>query len=218
MLRHFLCCSILFLSLGTTAFAEYSYIIQPRSYLTSTHYDLYSGSSYLNTVEQNSLQLRRVYSLCNEKGELATGTARLLSVGALFNSMKEIDVVNERGRHVGFIQGRWWTTASGKYAFYDDSNYHIATAYVDRSGSSVSIVDSKNERSPIAIFRRSFVPGGDYYWDIKVLKDEAIDPRMLYIFSAFITDAYWPAAPEPRNSALETLEMGILLKSILDDE
>ena len=210
--------TILFLGAMAPSFAEYSYIIQPRSYFLETHYDLYSGDTYLNAVEQHSLQLHRIYSLCTEQGEIASGTARLLSLGALFHSMKEIDVVDNRGYNVGFIQGHWWTTASGKFALYDDSRYHVATAFVDRSGSSVSIVDGQNNRSPIAIFRRSYVPGGDYYWEIKVVKEGVIDPRMLYVFSAFITDAYWPAAPQPQtNPTLEALQAGIILKGLLDD-
>ena len=206
-------------ALGTFAngFAQHTYKIQPSSYLISTSYDLYSNDTYLSTVERYALQLQTVYNLCDERGEYATGTARLLSMGALFNCMKEIDVVDMLGQPIGFIKGNWWTTAAGKFAFYDQYGRPSAVAYVDRANASVSIVDPLNQRSPIALFRRSYVPHGDYYWEVKVVKEEAIDSRVLHIFSAFITDACWPTAPSERSTSFDALETAVIIKGLLDD-
>lgn len=201
-----------------SGFASYSYTIQPRSYMFETHYDVYNDDEYLSSIEYYALQLRRIYNLCDEQGPVASGTARLLSMGALFTSMKQIDVTDQYNQSIGFIQGHFWTSAQGKFAFFDAQNRHFATAYVDWSGSSVSVVDSMNERKPIAVFRRSFVPHGDYYWEVKVINEEAIDARMLQIFSAFVTDAYWPSVPQERGPSWDALEAGLILQAILSDD
>lgn len=210
-----------FLASVSQGFASYIYTIQPRTYMFETHYDLYNDDEYFSSIEYYALSLRRIYNLCDSRGPVARGTARLLSMGALFNSMKEIDVTDEFERTVGFIQGHFWTSALGKFAFFNASGRHFATAYVDWSGSSVSVVDALNERIPIAVFRRSYVPHGDYYWQVKVVNEAAIDARMLQIFSAFITDAYWPSAPQQRgNTSWDALEAGILsgvLEALLSD-
>lgn len=205
-----LCCT-------TTAFASYIYKIQPRSYLFETHYDIYNDDEYLSSIEYHSLRFHRIYNLCDEQGPVATATARLFSMGALFSAMKEIDITDQFNRPIGYIQGHWWTSAYGKFAFYDANNYHYATAYVDWSGASVNVVDAQNERSTIAIFRRSFIPHGDYFWEVNVVKEEAIDARVLQTFSAFITDAYWPYTPQERSTSWDILESAIILDALLND-
>ncbi len=106
---------ILLILLLTTAksFAGYEFMVQPRSYWFETDYDIYNGDEYITTVEKNWLQLRTVWSLCDEKGEYGNGTARLLSPGVLLNSMREIDIVDYHKKQIGYIKGEFWTSAAG---------------------------------------------------------------------------------------------------------
>lgn len=200
------------------AFAEYEFIIQPRSYWFSTYYDIYSGDRWITTIEKEWLQLRTVWSLCDEKGEYANGTARLLSPGIFLNSMREIDVVDYYKNNVGYIQGNFFTSAAGKFVFYDKFQHPYAIAYLDQTGASVNIVDYNNERSHIAIFRRTYVPGGDYHWTVKVVNEKAIDPQTLYVFAGFITDACWPVNTEQGSGFWDTVRMLILLESLNREE
>lgn len=200
------------------AFAEYEFIIQPRSYWFSTHYDIYSGDKWITTIEKDWFHMHTIWSLCDEKGEYANGAARLLSPGILLNSMREIDVVDFYKNNVGYIQGNFLTSAAAKYVFYDQYQHPYATAYIDQKRSSVNIVDYNNERSPIAIFRRTHIPGGDYYWTVKVVNERAIDPKTLYVFAGFITDACWPVDTAEGSAFWDTVRTIILLEAFTRDE
>lgn len=218
-MNKFLCFFISTFALVNSAFSQYSYVIQPRSYLFSTEYDIHEEQGVLTTIENNSLQLRRIYSLCDRSGEFGRGIARLFSLGCLFNCLKEIDCYDEFNRPIGLIQGHWWTTAAAQFTFSDATGFHYATAYIDRNYSTVNIVDAQNERIPLAVFRRHLVPGGgDYHWDVTVLEPHAINQKMVQIFSAFVTDACWPIAEGQRESALDILHTGIIIHSLLNDE
>lgn len=199
-------------------FAEYSFTIQPRSYLFSSHFDIYSNNNYLYTVESNFFQLRTCYSVCNHSGEVVAGAARLLSLGALSNALREIDVTDFRGKKIGFIEGRWWTTASRKYFFYDNENWHYATAYIGLDGNSVSIVNAQNERVQIALLRRFQVSDGGYYWETRVFQNDAIDPSMLYVFSAFIADTCSFSKRDSANAVGQAIQTGILLDYLYNDD
>ncbi len=192
---------LLLLLVCNFACASHEFIIQPRSYWLSTHYDIYSNEQYLATVEKEWLHLPTTWSLCNENGVYASGKARLLSMGSLLNSMKEIDIFDSTEVRLNYIQGDFSTTASGKYLFHDDSETPYAVAFIDQGKASVNIVDYENQRLPIAVFRRQYTPGGDYYWHVNVIKEGVIDRKTLYIFAAFITDACWPyEMPEKKPS------------------
>jgi len=209
--------AFLLLLTSTFAFADYEYVIQPRSYWFSTHYDIYSGEKYITTVEKDWFHLNTIWSLCDERGEYANGTARLLSLGSLLNSKREIDVYDYYQKPVGSIQGEFFTTAAGKFVFYDENQHPYAVAFLDQNKASVNIMDFHNQRVPIAIFRRTYVPGGDYFWNIKVVKEDVIDPQALYVFSAFIADACWPINTQGGGSFWDTLNLLILLDRLQDE-
>ena len=200
------------------AFADYEYIIQPRSYWFATHYDIYSGDEYITTVEKDWFHLNTIWSLCNEKGEYANGTARLLSLGSLLNCKREIDVYDYHKNHFGYIQGEFFTSASGKFVFYDQYQHPYAVAFIDQGKSSVNIMDYHNQRVPIAIFRRTHVPGGDYHWNVKVVREDMIDQRSLYVFSAFITDACWPYNTQEGSTFWDTLNLILILDRLQQDD
>lgn len=202
------------LALFSSAFAEYEFDIQPNRYWFSSHYDIYSGGKYLSSVENDWMQLHTVWSVCDEKGEYATGTARLLSLGAVSNAMREIDIVDYHQKQLGYIQGHWWTSAAGKFVFYDQYEHPYAIAYVDQSKASVKIVDFVNQRLPIAVFTR-----WEDVWNIKVHNEEVIDPRVLYVFSAFVSDAYRKFVTRDTSGGTfwDTLNLLIILDSLRDD-
>jgi len=192
-MRKFIVFMMAILAFGTHAFADTSFVIKPRNYLFSKYFDLYSEDNYINTIEKNELQLRTVYTLLDKESEVAMGTARLLSLGSLFDSMKEIYIRSDDGTLIGMVQGKWWTTASGKFFIHNGEGIHVATAFIDRNEANVSILDPTKNRRLLSTLHRIFVPGGTYYWEVKTLDETIIDPRILQIFSAFIVDAYWPS-------------------------
>lgn len=210
---------ILLLLILSTAkvFAGYEFKVQPRSYWFETDYDIYSGDEYITTVEKNWLQLRTVWSLCDEKGEYGNGTARLFSPGVLLNSMREIDVVDYHQKQIGYIKGEFWTSASGKFVFYDEYQHPYAVAFIDQGRNSANIVDFHNQREQIALLRRTHVPGGDYFWNVKVLKDNRIDPRTLHVFSAFVTDSCWPYNTREGGGFWENVALILLLDRLQED-
>jgi hypothetical protein len=213
MLKYLLGC---LLALHTWGFSEMSFKIQPHSYLFSSNYDIFSGDAYQNTIENQYLQLQTIYSLYDAHRPVASGCARLFSMGVLSNCMRESDVTDDYGAYIGMIEGKWWTTSAGKYLIYDKKQRHVATAYVDRAKAGVSIVDARNERIPFALMRRSYVPNGDYFWEVKVIHEDAIDLRILKIFSAFITDAFWPSQPSSSTATWEAIQTMVIVNSIIN--
>jgi len=215
--------AILFVACSTS-YANYSFSIQPREYLFSTEFDIYCSEEYLYSVESNFWQLHKSYSVCDHSGEVVNGTARLLSMGSIFNAMKQIDVTDSRGKKLGYIKGYWWTSASRKFAIYDEYNRHYATAYVGRNWNSVSIVNATNERIKIATLVRNYIPGGTYQWDATVYNENALDLGTLYVFSSFIADTCKPydggqsGDPTTADVIGGAIQTGLILDAIFGDD
>lgn len=182
---------VLFL-INTTMFAHTSFTVQPTKHLLSTEFDLYSADEYLCTVETVCWHLHRCYTVSYPSGEQVCGTARLLSLGALFNALKEIDITDSQGETLGLIEGHWWTDAARKFFLYDAAHQHYATAYVEKDYKSISIVDAKNEKIKLATFVYKEVAEDTYQWEGNVHKHAAIPQSTLYVLSAFIADTCTP--------------------------
>lgn len=204
-----LICACLCLTQGMDA--AYSFTISPRTNFFSTTYDIFSEDDYCNSIENHYFQFRTVYSLFNEEGALATGTARLLSMGTFLGSMREIDVHDAHGNYLGSIEGHWTTEVAGKFSFTDEYQFLYATAYVDLSRDRVIIVDAYDEELPIASFKRYLSrSGGAPYWKVKVVDEAVIDYRIVEIFAAFITDYCASSVATP----VEEIEEEILIEIV----
>lgn len=178
-------------------FSEGIFTVHPRNYLLATYFDIDEGQTNNYTVEKLTLRLRSTYTLYGDRGELAVGVARLWSIGSLMNRMKEIDFYDPSGREIGRLVGTIWTLSCAKFSLFNQEKEHVATAYLDTSQSTFSILDPEEEVDLLARFDRTYTPSGPYFWDVEVEEGAQIDERILHILAAFVADAFWPSEFNP---------------------
>jgi len=164
-----------------------SYTISESQYLWSTYFEMQGKDSYIGRVVKNHYNVRTVYDLYDSKNRFeAQGVCQVLSLGAVYPWAKDIDVYDQYGLKIGFIDGQLLTTAAAKYGFYDSRDVLVANAYLDVQSSGFTIM-TPDERT-IARFKRNYVQDDLDYWNIDVYDAEAIDMRLLKIFSGFAID------------------------------
>ena len=59
--------------------------------------------------------------------------AYFFSFGALADSLKEYDVIDEADNAIGFVQGEYGTSKAARFVFYSLPYEPFAVAYLDRS-------------------------------------------------------------------------------------
>ena len=171
------------------AFAEpFSYSIVEHPYRFSTYFEMQGKNGFEGRAIKNTLALRTAYDLYDSGGNYqAQGIVQSLSLGSVFAWGKDIDIYDALGKHIGFIDGEVLTTASAKYTIYNEKKEWVATAYLDYSCSGFVVMAAKDERT-IANLRRNFVANVTDHWDVVLYEPEAIDMRILKVFSAFAID------------------------------
>jgi len=181
--------TIFFMLCSLALFAEpYSYTIVEHPYRFSTYFEMQGKDGFVGRAVKSSLAVRTTYDLYDKNGDFeAQGIVQAVSLGSIFASCKDIDVYDDKGNKIGFIDGEVLTTASAKYTFYDARDVAIATAYLDYSCSGFTVMSKKGERT-IANLRRNFVENVNDHWDITLFEPNTIDLRMLKVFSTFAID------------------------------
>jgi hypothetical protein len=171
------------------AFAEpFSYSIVEHPYRFSIYFEMQGKNGFEGRAIKNTLALRTAYDVYDKEGNYqARGIVQSLSLGSLFAWGKDIDVYDFADKKIGFIDGETLTTASAKYTLYDEHNVWIATAYLDYGCSGFVVMSAKGNRT-IANLRRVFVQNVVDHWDVVLYEPDAIDIRLLKVFSAFAID------------------------------
>lgn len=166
----------------------FSYTIVEHPYRFSTYFEMQGKNGFEGRAIKNTLAVRTAYDLYDAAGIYqAQGVVQALSLGSLFAWGKDIDVYDPQGKQIGFIDGEALTTASAKYTFYNEKNVSVATAYLDYSCSGFVVMAKPGERT-IAHLRRIFVDHVVDHWDVTLYEPQAIDMRLLKVFSAFAID------------------------------
>lgn len=180
---------LIFSLIGICAFADpFTYTITEHPYRFSTYFDMHNAKGYVGRAIKNSLSTRTTYDLYDALGNFeGKAIVQACSLGALFVWAKDIDVYNDRGEKIGFIDGEALTTASAKYGLYNQKNERIATAYLDYSCSGFIVMAEKGGRT-LGLLRRNFVLDVTDFWDVTIYEPEAIDLRIVKAFAAFAID------------------------------
>jgi hypothetical protein len=167
---------------------SYAYTIIEHPYRFSTYYEMQGKGGFEGRAIKSSLSVKATYDLYDSAGNYqAQGVVQSLSLGSFFAWGKDIDVYDEKGQHIGFIDGEILTSAKAKYSFYNEKKEWVATAYLDYSCNGFLVTSSKGERT-IAHLRRNFIEHVSDSWDVVLHEPDAIDVRLLKIFSAFAID------------------------------
>lgn len=165
----------------------FSYTISESQYFWSTYFEMQGKERHYGRIVKNHYHLRTIYDLYDPMNAFeAQGICQLLSLGAVYPWAKDIDVYDNRGEKIGFIDGQFLTTAAAKYGFYDAFGALVANAYLDAQSSGF-IIMAPDERT-IARFKRNYIQDDLDFWNIDIYDSSAIDLRLLKIFSGFAID------------------------------
>lgn len=161
--------------------AHFAYTITEHPYNFSTYYEMHGMERYEGRIIRKSLSVRTCYDLYDASGKHeGVGICRALSLGAFCGWAREIDIYDVNGKKVGFVDGKFWTTASAKYNIYNEQEQLTAIAYLDYSGAGFNVVDSSKSERPLAYLKRNLVD-----WNVTLYAKDQLDLRILKIFSAF---------------------------------
>ena len=183
--------SLLFL-FSTALHSSQDLKIVPQKTWLSRSYDIYSDHRYVGSVKRELLHINTIYSVSDKYGECVRGIAKLFSLGTLSKGFKKIKIFDEADMKIGYIKGNFLEPTRSQYTFTDERKKSLAIAQLDDTGTYVKIVHPRHRHAQYALFERVHSEEGDY-WEIKLLDEEALDPRFLYIFAAYVADSYWPS-------------------------
>lgn len=167
-----------------------SFDVNSQNYTFSTVFDFMGRHDYLGTAVKSVFHLRTHYDLYGVHGEYeGTGICRVLTLGAIYNWGREIDIWGPDGDYVGMIDGQFATEAKAKYSIYNGIGTRVGIAYLEKGSSAFTIVNPHNEFHRIAYLRRNFIPNETDYWSAVVYDEDAIDLRIIKVFAAFALDS-----------------------------
>ncbi|NGX56738.1 MAG: hypothetical protein K1060chlam5_00984 [Candidatus Anoxychlamydiales bacterium] len=142
---------------------------------------------------------RYYYDLYDENSNhIARGVTRFFSLGLLNPYLMDIDVYNSN-LYLGNISGKIIKRSRAKFMFYDENGINTAIAYLDAKKPDFIIVSAKNETEIIAKLI------GSVYGDVCVVNIEFVknnsdlDPKLLKIFTAFVSDFYEKFLEPPKQ-------------------
>lgn len=179
------------------AFEPYTFEVYKKSYAFSTYFEMVEEGISSGTVVKQSFSLHSCYDCYDREGIYqGTGICRIFSLGFLFAWATEIDIYDNEGYFVGFIDGKILTTTKARFGFYDSTGRLSAIAYADNDLTGYSLVDPDNAYHAIAALTRFFVPDLPDPWSVSVYEPEVMDPLMIQIFAAFSVDRQGAFRPD----------------------
>lgn len=131
---------------------------------------------------------RYYYDLFDTQNQFeARGITRFFSLGALAAWAMDIDLYDIHGNYFGMIQGKVFTRARAKFAFYDARGVEVADAFLNTETTEFIITSPLNESVILAQLKgRDF--GDIASWELITHRPLPIDQRLLKIFAIFIAD------------------------------
>ena len=158
-------------------------------------------SSFPNVIDE-PFGVRRNYSFENPEG-ICTAIARFVSLGSIFECLKEIDVYQD-DCFFGSIEGYWNTVNSAKFLINNSDYNPFAIAYYNPSCTSLIIVDYNNPEIEIATFKKhikEFLYSVEYDWHVEVHREDLIDYRFIAMLSAYMADVHFEQRIMANNPA-----------------
>ncbi len=180
---------ILFETTYVHAPENYSFTIKKKDYLFQTSYEIDSKDIPAYEIIKNKISISTCYELQSEKGYEGYARTRIVSLGAVYAWARDLDLFDDKGVHLGMIDGEMLTTAEAKFSFYDHENNKLAIAYLDEDKTGFTLVHPDKPARVIARLYRNFVAGAPDAWEVRVYHGRDLDPRFIKAFSAFAVDS-----------------------------
>lgn len=163
--------------------------ITKRDYILEDNFDVDSDQGHLGNVIQNSVSFRKNYHYYNHHGDLISSAyVKIPSLGSLMTSATVMSVYDSQERLVGTIEGCLMTLSPATFYFYDNHNNFKGTADMAKDRCSFNIYHAHHSQKIVAALNRAFVRDVQDWWTVDIIDAEAIDPRLLISFAAFVVD------------------------------
>ncbi len=191
-------CFLFFICFCSLAIAEeheclepYFYRVRVDSHFFSIDFEMESDWYTFGEIKKASFGFRAGYYLYNPEGKYrGYAFSRFFCLGAFFNWAAQMDIYDEEGKKIGSFEGEKTKEELIRFQLMNEEEEVIAFAYVDATGTGVSLVEPDQENYTIAIFSRDLSVGTQDIWEAHVYDPLAVDPRIMKLFSAFIADHY----------------------------
>ena len=128
----------------------------------------------------------RGFKLVGNDGVGSSYHARLLSFGALFDSLKVFDVYDELDNWIGSAHGSLFTSNTAEFYLYDALGQTIARATLDSSWTKLIIYDPSDQALFVCHKQGKYYPS----WSIVEMDNVSFDKRFLWPFVAFIGEVW----------------------------
>lgn len=160
-----------------------------KDYALSTTFEMSNHHGSQGSIVKSLFHLTTHYDAYDRYGLYeAQGVCRFFCLGRFSYRATEIDVHDDRGNYVGFIDGQIFTSEPAKFSFYDAEGKHVAIGYLDYNCSGFSIVNPAKTNEILARLSRHFIQDAVDYWDVVIYDSERISPILIKIFAAFACD------------------------------
>lgn len=162
------------------------YSVIKNSYAFSTYFEFVSPEGYEGRVTKNAISVRNYYKYYNDEGGYrGQGITRLISLGSLYKWAADIDIYDDKGKKIGVIYGKVWSTAKAKFEIYNENSDFVAVAYYGYNREGFSLMKPGKVERLIGYLKKA--PLSDNL-EVTLYDRESVDERLLKIFSAFVSD------------------------------
>lgn len=168
---------------------NYSFTLRKKDYMFQTSFELDSADLPPYEIIKNKISISTCYELSSEEGYEGYARTRIVSLGSFYAWAKDLDLYDNKGYHLGMIDGEMLTTAEAKFSFYDHEGNRTAIAYLDEDKTGFTLVHPDKPARVIARMFRNFVAGSPDGWEVKVYHGKDLDPRFIRAFAAFAVDS-----------------------------
>ena len=168
---------------------NYGFRVHETKYRFAKCFEIQSDELAPGTVWKRPLTLRTHYDLYDDEGEWeAEGICRFFCMGLFYEWGTEIDVYDNEGRRLGYIDGKAATTAAARFDIWNGKNRKVGIAYLNNACSGITIYHPERAAQVICAMERVFIPDAPDYWEVTVHDNRHIDRRVLEILAAWAVD------------------------------
>jgi len=165
------------------------YQVTKQRYTFSTSFEMANARHSMGSVIKSIFHLTTNYDAYDQYGLYeGQGVCRFFCLGLFYKWATEIDVYNDQGSYVGFIDGQVATSEPAKFSFYNAERERVAIAYLDQDCLGFKLINPNQSNEILAHLRRNFIPDVPDYWDVNIYNTENLSLALVKIFAAFACD------------------------------
>lgn len=171
--------------------------VHKKRWAWSQDFELTQKGHLIGKVKKKTLMRPQThYELYDATGQYqAEGICRLLTLGLFFTWATEIDIYDQNGDAIGYIDGQVGSFQAARFSIYDHGKL-TAIAFLDANFTGFTVVDAETQEVLLARLSRNFRWDTIDDWTVEVYDPTAISPEIIRIFAAFAVDSQKDFKPD----------------------